>query len=131
MKFITIFPGLICIIFVTSIMFSTVVVPVYADGTEQSNKSGFLNNPLKYDDVYKLITDLLKLLTQIAIIVCTFFIIYGGFTYVTAAGDTTKIQKAHATLLWSVVGTAVLLGASVLSDILGNTVSEVTKVKLK
>jgi hypothetical protein len=88
---------------------------------------GALCNPLKFNDIQTLIPEILKIISQLGLIVCTFFIILAGFKYVTANGDTGKIQTAHNILLWSVVGTAVLLGASVLASILGNTVNQVIK----
>jgi hypothetical protein len=88
---------------------------------------GNLCNPLKFNDIQTLIPEILKVISQLGLIVCTFFIILAGFKYVTAGGDSGKIQTAHNILLWSVVGTAVLLGASVLASILGNTVNQVLK----
>jgi hypothetical protein len=90
-------------------------------------EAGKLCNPLIYDNIQELLPALLDIVAQIGLVICTFFIIYAGFQYVTAGGDTGKIQKAHGVLLWSVVGTAVLLGAKVLASILSNTVTQIIK----
>ena len=88
---------------------------------------GKLCNPLKFDSIQQLIPALLDIVAQIGLIICTFFIILAGFKYVTAGGDTGKITAAHNILKWTVVGTAVLLGAKVLASILGNTVDQIIK----
>ncbi len=89
--------------------------------------AGKLCNPLKYDNIQQLIPALLDIVAQIGLIICTFFIVYAGFKYVTAAGDPNKIKDAHNILLWSIVGTAVLLGAKVLASILSNTLKQIIK----
>ena len=50
--------------------------------------------------------------------------IYSGFLYVSAQGNTTKIQDAHRALLYTAIGTAVLLGARVISLVISNTVDQ-------
>lgn len=93
----------------------------------QNCAPGKLCNPLRYDSIDQLLPALLDIVAQIGLVICTFFIIFAGFKYVTAGGDVGKIQNAHKILLWSVVGTAVLLGAKVLASILSNTINQVIK----
>jgi len=50
--------------------------------------------------------------------------IYAGFKYVTAQGDTTKIEEAHQTLLYVVIGTAILLGARLISEVISGTIDQ-------
>lgn len=50
--------------------------------------------------------------------------IYSGFLYVKAQGNTTKIGEAHQALLFTSIGTAVLLGAWVLANVICQTISE-------
>lgn len=52
--------------------------------------------------------------------------IYSGFLYVLAQGNDTKIKKAHQALLYTAIGTAVLLGAWVIAMVIENTVSQLT-----
>lgn len=49
-------------------------------------------------------------------------IIYSGFLYVKAQGNSGEIQKAHEAIKWSLVGTAVILGASVIASLIGKTI---------
>lgn len=48
--------------------------------------------------------------------------IYSGFLYVTAQGDTKKISDAHRALLYTAIGTAILLGAWVLANVICQTI---------
>ncbi len=50
--------------------------------------------------------------------------IYAGFLYVTAAGDEKKIGIAHKALLYAAVGTAVLLGAGVIAQVIRATINQ-------
>lgn len=49
--------------------------------------------------------------------------IYSGFLYVTAQGNDTKLAKAHRALLYTVIGTAVLLGSWVIANVIENTIN--------
>ncbi|MBI1974397.1 MAG: hypothetical protein HYS51_00855 [Candidatus Zambryskibacteria bacterium] len=48
--------------------------------------------------------------------------IYSGFLYVTAQGNETKIKKAHQALLYTAIGTALLLGAWVFANAICGTI---------
>jgi len=50
--------------------------------------------------------------------------IYSGFLYVTAQGNESKIKTAHTALLYTAIGTAVLLGARVISEVIGGTIDQ-------
>lgn len=49
--------------------------------------------------------------------------IWSGFMYVTAQGNSTGIEKANRALLYTAIGTAILLGAKVLTSVISNTVN--------
>src|SRR3989344_8479907 len=70
-------------------------------------------NPLKAESFKALVVNLMEIIIQIGIPIGVFFIIYAGFLLVTARGNEDKVKKGKQFLLWSVIGTAVLLGALV------------------
>lgn len=75
-----------------------------------------LKNPLGEGATFStIIAKIAELATLIGLPIAALFIIYSGFLYVTARGDTTKVKKAHDTFLWSVIGTAIILGAYVIA----------------
>ena len=52
--------------------------------------------------------------------------IYSGFLYVTAQGNETKLKTAHKALLYTSVGTAVLLGSWVIAKVIENTINSLS-----
>ena len=48
--------------------------------------------------------------------------IYSGFLYVMAQGNETKLATAHKSLLYTSIGTAVLLGSWVLANVICTTI---------
>jgi hypothetical protein len=50
--------------------------------------------------------------------------IYSGFLYVVAQGNEAKLKTAHKALLYTAVGTAVLLGSWVIAQVIENTINQ-------
>lgn len=65
-----------------------------------------------------------KILLPIGGVIAVLMIIWAGLLYVTARGDTTKIARAHDALLWTVIGAAILLGATVISKAIQATIDQ-------
>lgn len=82
-------------------------------------------NPFQQDTITGLINTILNdILIPIGSVIAVIMIMWAGFLYVTAGGDTGKIKEAHQTLLWAVIGAALLLGAKVLSDAISATITQ-------
>jgi len=58
-------------------------------------------------------------LWQIAIPIIAIMVLWGGFLFLTAGDDISKVQKAKNTLKWAVIGTAVILVAQGVVFIIG------------
>jgi hypothetical protein len=118
----------ILIFSILSLLLILPVVNLYAEGTITSGLSKTIDNPLSgtAGNLTQLITAILKLVAQLGAVVCVFYIIYSGFLFVTAQGNDKKITDAKHIFFWSVVGTAVLLGASVVAEVIRGTVNSVT-----
>ncbi len=86
-----------------------------------------LQNPLKFDTIQGLVAELLKLIIQIGTPIAVVMIVWSGFLFVTARGNQTSLERAKSTLLWTVVGTAILLGAAILASVLENTINQVIR----
>jgi hypothetical protein len=50
--------------------------------------------------------------------------IYSGFLYVVAQGNEAKLKTAHKALLYTSIGTAVLLGSWVIAKVIENTINQ-------
>ncbi|MBI5147678.1 MAG: TrbC/VirB2 family protein [Parcubacteria group bacterium] len=83
-----------------------------------------LENPLgEGSTFYSLINAIVNVLIAIGIPVAVVFIIYAGFLFVTAGGSEEQLKKAKETLIWTLAGIALLVGASVIATALQSTVT--------
>ncbi len=85
---------------------------------------GKLDNPISVNSFPDFIALLLKIAVQIGFPVAVLFIIYSGFLFVKAQGNEKELETAKKSLTWTIIGTAVLLGASVLSYAIQNTINQ-------
>ncbi len=119
-----------------SIFFVTGIVPVYAQtcgegGTEPCPQpvevKVTLVNPFSGGDslfaLMKTIID--KVILPIGGVLAVLAFIYSGFLYVMAQGNETKLKTAHKALLYTAIGTAVLLGSWVLANVICKTIGQI------
>jgi hypothetical protein len=87
-----------------------------------------LCNPLlsKYDTLCKVLTGILDLITQVGAIIAVILIIWSGFQFIVAQGNPAKLTAAKKSFMTTILGTAVLLGASVIAEIVVKTIFEIT-----
>lgn len=83
-----------------------------------------LKNPIKYDTINDFLLAILNVVVQIGAVVIVFFFVYAGFQFVTAQGNTEKIQKAKSMFVWIVVGAFVLLGVFVIRAAICGTLNQ-------
>jgi type IV secretory pathway VirB2 component (pilin) len=91
---------------------STIGNPFNCGGATNCTLDVFLNNI-----IHNLVLPLGGVLAVLAFI-------WVGFMYVTARGNSTKLEEANRALLYVAIGTAVLLGAELLSSVISNTVNK-------
>ena len=65
-----------------------------------------------------------NILLPIGGILAVLAFIYSGFLYVTAQGNETKLATAHKALLYTAIGTAILLGSWVIAKVIENTINQ-------
>jgi hypothetical protein len=70
----------------------------------------------------QLFLEIVNVLLIIAIPIIVFFIIFAGFTYVTAQGNPEKIKLASQSLLYGIIGGVIILGSSAIMVIIRNLV---------
>jgi hypothetical protein len=59
-------------------------------------------------------------------VIAALMIIYAGFLFVTARGDTKKITDARQAILYACIGAAILLGAKIIASAIQATVNQLT-----
>ena len=70
-----------------------------------------IENPIKAQSFGAVIKAFADLVTKIGIPIATVFIIYSGLLFVTARGNEDQLKKAKETFKWTILGTAILVGA--------------------
>ena len=82
-----------------------------------------LDNPLKnVSSIEGLLVAILNIVEILMIPVIVFFIILAGFKYVTARGNSTKVEEATRALTYAIIGGVLILAAGAISDIIQSTV---------
>ena len=61
--------------------------------------------------------------TDIGLAAATFFILLGGFQYMTASGNPMAMERAKSALRNAVVGFAIVLLANALASLISNSIS--------
>lgn len=97
---------------------------VSGPGNGNSSLSVKLANPISSNTVSALLSKLLDLVVQIGVVVVTMGIIYSGFLYATARGNSSKVKSAHETFYWTIIGAAIVLGAFAITKVVGDTAAQ-------
>lgn len=73
-------------------------------------------------DPTDLVAGAIRWIIAVVGIVSVIFVVYGGITYATSAGDPGKLQKAKNMILYALIGLAVVALASVITAFVSNTI---------
>jgi hypothetical protein len=87
-----------------------------------------LPNPAagKANNICDLLNAVINIVVELGALVGVLFIIWSGFLFIKAQGNTTQLDHAKRTFYTTIIGLAILLGASVITKIIFNTVSSIT-----
>lgn len=94
-------------------------------GTYRSSENS-LQNPLgnKASSICQLVNLLLKAVMIIGVPIAVLFIVYAGFKFVMSRGSPGEITEARANLLNVIIGIAIFLGASLIAEVIFNTLKQ-------
>ncbi len=67
-----------------------------------------INNPLNVDSPQKLIGNVINALLGVIGSIALLMFIYGGFTWMTAAGNEKNVEKGQKILLWATIGLVII-----------------------
>jgi len=99
-------------------------LPLFAQGP--SGAVVKLVNPLKVTSISDLLVAILNILIIIAIPLIVFYIIYAGFLYVTARGNSQQVEQATRALTYAIIGGVLIIGAVAIAEIVKNLVGSFT-----
>ena len=105
-----------------------VIMPVISlaqGGIDPPNTQGKLTNPLGKSGPTSLTEFIQKVLEKVLMVgfpVVALAIIYCGFLFVQARGNSEKLTKAKSALLYTLIGAAILLGSWAIAKLISETV---------
>ena len=94
-----------------------------ANGAGQPN-SNMLVNPLGVSNFAELIKKILNAAIVIGIPIAVLFIVYAGFKFVWAQGNPKELGKARQNFMWTIVGIAIFVGASLIAGVIISTLQQ-------
>ncbi len=103
----------------TLVFFAFTAIAFAADGA----KAG-IPNPLKFGTVPEFIAAALQAMVMISLPILTIFIVYSGFLFVSARGNSSQLEKAKSNFLYVIIGSILILGAWVIATLIGGTVTQ-------
>ena len=89
---------------------------------EPCETSGKICNPIDQDTLTGFIKHILEGVLKIGIPIVALAIIYCGFLFVAARGNSEKLTKAKDALLYTLIGAAILLGSWAIAQLISATV---------
>lgn len=81
-------------------------------------------NPIKYPNLTSFFLAIVNTVIQYGALLIVLFIVFAGFKFVTAQGNSEKISEAKKMLLWIIVGAFVLLGVYVIRAAICGTIGQ-------
>ncbi len=112
-------------IFILAYLYLSSIPKIFAaqDPSGCTNDSGHICNPIpSVGDVPGFIQKLLTGALKIGMPVIALAVIYCGFLFVAARGNSEKITKAKDALMYTLIGAAILLGAWAIATLISDTV---------
>ncbi len=99
------------------------VAPQQQQSQPANNAPVAIQNPLGVSSVCGLIKALLSGALQIGIPIAVLFIVYTGFKFVLARGNSEKLVEAQQSMLLTVIGIGIFLGTWLLAQVIANTIN--------
>lgn len=84
--------------------------------------SGTIVNPIKSQTIMELIRKILEGVVKIGLPIVVLAIIYCGFLFVKARGNSDELKKAKSALVSTLIGAAILLGSWAIAELITDTV---------
>ena len=82
-----------------------------------------IKSPAQVGSVQEMITLIVDWIINLGVVAVTLAFIYVGFQFVAARGNPDALQKTRQAFMWTVIGTLVLVGAKVLTEVIKNTLT--------
>ena len=84
-----------------------------------------IKNPLQYDSIEKVIDAVVSFIATIGISIAVIVIIWAGILYMTSGSNESRLQSAKKTIMWAVIGAAILLSAKFITDLIASILGKI------
>lgn len=98
------------------------LLPVFSFAANPPCPEGKICNPINVSTLNDFIKIILEGAIKIGIPIIALAIIYCGFLFVKARGNPGEIEVAKRSLMYTIVGAAILLGAWAIAQLISNTI---------
>lgn len=110
----------LAIVMSANVILNSIRIALGADFTKNCTTSECVNASDMIDQV-------ISWIISIAGIVSAIFIVYGGISYVTSAGEPSKLQKAKSMITYALIGLAIVASVKVITAFVFNMIREANK----
>jgi hypothetical protein len=83
---------------------------------------GIIKNPVGIETIEELLDAILDWLVKISSVLVVLFIVVGGAFFITAGGDSSKVELGKKTIIFSIVGYLIVLSAKALIEMVASWV---------
>lgn len=109
---------------ITIITWLGTVTPALAACSNAGNQNTFAN-PLQFCSLADFVAGVLKALVTISLPIISVFMVYSGFLFVKARGNSDEIGAAKSNFYYVIIGSILILGAWALAQMLAGTVTQI------
>ena len=79
--------------------------------------------PKRIGDLFGILDNVFQYIFPLAGLICVVFIIIGGYMWMSAAGDPSRVKTAQDTLTWAIIGLVVVLLAVAIIEVIVRFIS--------
>jgi hypothetical protein len=80
-----------------------------------------IKNPIEIDTIGDLVTSIVRAVRYLILPFIVLAIMYSGWLYIAAQGNSKGLTKANNALKWTLIGSLIVLSAELISAIITNT----------
>lgn len=104
-------------------VFAIIIKSAWIQAVFAATQQGEIPNPISgADSLETVIASVADAASTIALVLAPVFIVVAGLQFLFAGESEQKISQAKKTLWWTLIGTAIVVGASILTNAVINTI---------
>ena len=117
----------LAIVMLSSVILNAIRVALGVNLVSSCLASGNCNATQASADATNMVVSVIHWAIGVAGVVSAIFVVIGGVGYVTSSGDSAKLQKAKTTIIYALIGLAIVALAEVLTAFVSNMIKDANK----